>query len=82
MPRLFSFRTVTYPINNPASVADKYDANVPQSKARIPSLAKSLRRSGANAPIPPICMPTEEKFANPQIAKLTISNDFSEMMLW
>jgi len=36
--------------------------------ARSPSLARSLRRLGAMALMPPICMPMEPKFANPQRA--------------
>ena len=61
----------------PAMVADRYEAIVPQKSAFIPSFARSRLLSGANAPIPPICMPTLLKLAKPQIAMLIISNPFS-----
>ena len=47
-------------------------AMVPASMARTPSLAKSLRRSGTSAPMPPICMPMELRLANPHRAKVAM----------
>ena len=43
-------------------------ANVPASSARSPSRARSCRRSGASAPMPPIWMPIELKLAKPHSA--------------
>ncbi len=62
----------------PAIVAERYEANVPHSKALIPNLARSTRRVGAISPIPPICIPTELKLAKPQIAKLTINSPLGD----
>ena len=39
--------------NNPANVADIYEASVPQISALNPKRAKSDRRLGANSLIPP-----------------------------
>ena len=50
-------------------------ASVPASMARMPSRARSDRRSGASAPMPPIWMPIELKLANPQRANVAIVND-------
>src|SRR5688572_13777094 len=50
-------------------------ASVPASIARKPSRARSLRRVGASAPMPPICMPIDAKFANPQSAKVAMVNE-------
>ena len=57
--------------------AERKLASVPASRARKPSRARSCRRSGARAPIPPSWMPIELKLANPQRAKLAITNDRS-----
>ena len=61
----------------PAIQAERKLARVPASRARKPSRARSCRRSGARAPIPPSWMPIELKLANPQRAKLAITNDRS-----
>ncbi len=47
-------------------------AMVPASMARRPRLARSLRRLGTRAPMPPICMPIEPTLAKPQRAKVAI----------
>ena len=52
--------------------ADMRLAMVPASMARTPSLARSLRRFGTSAPMPPICMPIEPTLAKPQSAKVAI----------
>ena len=52
----------------PAMVAVTKLANVPASIARTPRRARSWRRSGASAPMPPIWMPIELKLAKPQSA--------------
>src|SRR6186713_303160 len=59
----------------PAMVAVRKLAKVPASIARSPRRARSWRRSGASAPMPPIWMPIELKFAKPQSAKVAIVND-------
>ena len=64
----------------PAMVAERYEAIVPQNNALKPNFARSARRPGAMAPIPPICIPTLLKFANPQIAILTTNRPFWDMM--
>ena len=51
-------------------------ASVPANIARRPSRARSWRRFGASAPMPPIWMPIELKFAKPHSAKVAIVNDF------
>ena len=61
---------------NPAMVAVMKFASVPASIARRPRRARSCRRLGASAPMPPIWMPIELKFANPHSAKVAIVNDF------
>ena len=43
-------------------------ASMPPSIARKPRRARSARRSGAIAPMPPIWMAIDPKFANPQSA--------------
>ena len=48
---------------------------VPASMARIPSRASSAFLLGASAPIPPIWIPMELKFANPHRAKVAIVKD-------
>ena len=58
--------------------ADKRLASVPPTSAFAPSEARSDRRSGAKAPIPPICIPMDIKFANPQRAKVERKTDFFE----
>src|SRR4029077_13640344 len=60
----------------PAIVAVMKFANVPANIARIPRRARSWRRLGASAPIPPIWMPIDPKFANPHKANVAIVNDF------
>ena len=45
---------------------------VPANMARTPSLAKSLRRSGTSAPMPPICIPMEPRLAKPHNAKVAM----------
>ena len=57
--------------------AERKLASVPASSARNPSRARSCRRSGARAPIPPSWMPIELKLANPQRANVAIVNDRS-----
>jgi hypothetical protein len=57
-----------YPNNIPAMVAVSSAAQVPPISALIPKAAKVLRCPGARTPIPPICIPIEAKFANPQRA--------------
>src|SRR5713101_4337582 len=47
----------------PTMDADIKFAMVPQSMARMPSWARSERLLGASAPMPPIWMPMELKFA-------------------
>ena len=53
-------------------LADMRLAMVPASMARRPSWARSLRRLGTRAPMPPICMPMEPTLAKPQRAKVAI----------
>ena len=53
-------------------VADMRLAMVPASMARRPSWARSLRRLGTRAPMPPIWMPMELRFAKPQRAKVVM----------
>ena len=60
---------------NPAIVAVMKLARVPANIARSPSRARSCRRFGASAPMPPIWMPIELKLAKPQSAKVAIVND-------
>ena len=55
-------------------------AMVPASMARTPNLARSLRRSGTSAPMPPICMPMEPRLANPQRAKVAMVKERGESM--
>ena len=50
-------------------------ASVPASMARRPRRARSCRRVGASAPMPPIWIPIELKFAKPQSANVAIVND-------
>ena len=54
-----------YPSIIPAMVADRREARVPPSTARMPNSERVFRWPGAREPIPPICMPMEAKFANP-----------------
>src|SRR5258707_10928458 len=49
--------------------ADMRLAMVPASMARRPSWARSLRRLGTRAPMPPICMPMLPALAKPQRAE-------------
>src|SRR6266536_2993255 len=64
---------------NPAMVAVMKFASVPANIARSPRRARSWRRLGASAPMPPIWMPMELKFANPQSAKVAMVNDFGSI---
>src|SRR5260370_443532 len=57
----------------PTMEADIKFAMVPASMARMPNFASWLRCSGASAPMPPIWMPMELKFAKPQRAKVAIA---------
>ena len=50
-------------------------ASVPANIARIPRRARSWRRLGASAPMPPIWMPIELKLAKPHSANVAIVND-------
>src|ERR1035441_2571653 len=68
-------RSESYPRNIPAIAAEIRLAMVPASIARTPNCARSLRRSGTSAPMPPICIPIEPRFANPHSAKVAIVND-------
>ena len=52
----------------PAMHAERKLASVPARRAWKPSRARSLRRSGANAPMPPSWMPMELRLAKPQRA--------------
>ena len=61
--------------NSPATVADNRLASVPPTSALIPSLASSDLLSGARAPIPPIWIPIDIKFAKPQSAKVARNTD-------
>src|SRR5437870_3240016 len=70
-----SNRVVGYK-RNPAIVAVMKFASVPANMARRPSRARSCRRFGASAPMPPIWMPSEPKFAKPHSANVQIVNDF------
>ena len=65
----------------PAIVAVRKLANVPASIARRPSRARSWRRSGASAPMPPIWMPIELKLAKPHSANVAIVNDFGSSVV-
>jgi hypothetical protein len=53
-------------------LADMRLAMVPASMARRPRRARSLRRLGTRAPMPPICMPMEPTLAKPQRAKVAM----------
>src|SRR5277367_4012466 len=53
-------------------LADMRLAMVPASMARRPSWARSLRRLGTRAPMPPIWIPMELRFAKPQRAKVVM----------
>src|SRR5579884_802397 len=59
----------------PTIEADSRFAIVPASMARTPSRASSSFLLGASAPMPPIWMPMELKFAKPQSAKVAMVND-------
>ena len=49
-------------------VAVSHDASAPPNIALRPTFARSERRSGASALMPPIWMPIEPMFANPHNA--------------
>src|SRR5580700_3181988 len=59
----------------PTMQADIRLAMVPASMARMPNLASWPRCSGARAPMPPIWMPMELKFAKPHNAKVAMVNE-------
>ena len=61
----------------PAITADIMEANVPPTSARIPNSDSNFRCPGASEPIPPIWIPMEAKFANPQSMYVAIIIDFS-----
>src|SRR5580700_2833786 len=52
--------------------ADIRLAIVPASMARNPNRARSFRRLGASAPMPPICIPIELMLAKPHKANVAI----------
>ncbi|MND04750.1 hypothetical protein D3C83_251640 [compost metagenome] len=52
-------------------------ASVPASIARMPRRARSPRRVGASAPMPPICMPIDAKLAKPHNANVAMVNERS-----
>jgi hypothetical protein len=54
-----------HPIIIPIIVALISEASVPAINAGTPYFESSTRLPGANAPIPPICIPMEEKLAKP-----------------
>src|SRR5262249_2422896 len=64
---------------SPAMDALSSVAVKPTKSARIPRRARSCRRSGAIAPIPPSWMPTEAKLAKPVRAKAASLYDRSLM---
>ena len=53
-------------------LADIRFAIVPASIARKPSRARSFRRFGTSAPMPPICIPIDPTLANPHSANVAI----------
>ena len=55
-------------------LADIRFAIVPASIARSPNRARSFRRFGTSAPMPPICIPIDPTFANPHSANVAIEN--------
>ncbi|GEM_PF-3965750 len=59
----------------PANVSVIKLSIVPARTAFKPNEAKSDRRLGARAPIPPISMAIDTKFTNPQSAKVAIVLD-------
>src|SRR5579864_5719953 len=61
----------------PTIEADIRFAIVPASMARMPRRASSGFLLGASAPMPPICIPMELRFAKPQSANVAIVNDRS-----
>src|SRR5262249_44361894 len=63
----------------PAIAAFTNVAGKPTNSARPPSRARSWRRSGAIAPMPPSWMPTEAKLAKPVRAKAVSLYDRSDM---
>src|ERR1700683_2893618 len=70
--RLGRARTRRLHRNIPTMEAESRFAMVPASIARMPSFASSLRLFGASAPIPPIWIPIELKFAKQQSANVAI----------
>src|SRR5262245_2830208 len=74
--RFLDFVVVVHQRRNPAIVAVMKLASVPANMARRPRRARSWRRFGARAPMPPIWMPIELRFAKPQSANVAIVNDF------
>src|SRR5215470_13159444 len=64
--------TLSQEISIPAIDADIKFAIVPASMARKPRRARSPRRLGASAPIPPIWIPMELKLAKPHSANVAM----------
>ena len=59
----------------PAIQADMKFASVPTTIAFTPRRARSDFREGASAPIPPIWIAIELRFANPHKAKVAMTNE-------
>lgn len=68
-----------YGIRMPAMVAVMKPASAPPSIALNPSFAKSFLRSGTSAPMPPIVIATDPKFAKLQSAYVAMVNERSEI---
>ena len=69
LPAMLAIFLLYPPQNNaPAIAAVKKQATVPPIRALMPNSVRVLRWLGAIAPIPPIWMPMEAKFAKPQRA--------------
>src|SRR5690606_26621864 len=64
-------------VSTPAMVAVISVAMVPPRTARRPKRARSLRRSGASPPMPPIWIAIELKLAKPHSAYVAISRPWS-----
>src|SRR4051812_46594844 len=71
-PRLTACLQLPNQVSTPAMVAVMNVAIEPPSTARNPKRARSLRRSGASPPMPPIWIAIELKLANPHSAYVAI----------
>src|SRR5271168_986522 len=71
-------RELRYLMSMETMLADMRLAMVPASMARRPSWARSLRRLGTRAPMPPICMPMLPTLAKPQRAKVAMEKLLGE----